>query len=161
MVPKILFEDNAVLVIDKPAGMVVNDAASVKDQTVQGWVAANFQFSIFNFQECRNGIVHRLDKETSGILLIAKTKEAFEELQRQFKEREVEKTYVALAHGRVEPGSGTISVSVGRLPWNRERFGVLPGGREAETRYKVTKVFAKLSASDKGQTEYFSLVEFY
>ncbi|HBL52466.1 MAG: hypothetical protein A3D24_01070 [Candidatus Blackburnbacteria bacterium RIFCSPHIGHO2_02_FULL_39_13] len=158
MVPKILFEDNAVLVIDKPAGMVVNDAASVKDQTVQGWVAANFQFSIFNFQECRNGIVHRLDKETSGILLIAKTKEAFEELQRQFKEREVEKTYVALAHGRVEPGSGTISVSVGRLPWNRERFGVLPGGREAETRYVVLSVKNKVTCKN---TEELSLLELY
>ena len=78
-----------------------------------------------------------------GLHVYFKNTQFREELQRQFKEREVEKTYVALAHGRVEPGSGTISVSVGRLPWNRERFGVLPGGKIAETRYEVLNYFKK------------------
>lgn len=158
MQPKVLFEDDSLLIIDKPSGMVVNNAVSVKGETVQGWIEKNFQFEIFNFQECRNGIVHRLDKETSGILLIAKTRLAFEELQRQFRDREVEKTYVALAHGKIEIRSGTISAPVGRLPWNRERFGVLPGGREAETRYRVIKL---LSHSDKKKIEELSLLELY
>lgn len=85
----------------------------------------------------RSGVVHRLDKETSGILLVAKTKEAFENLQAQFKERKVEKTYTALVHGLVEPKEGTVEATVGRLPWRRDRFGVLPGGRESKTDYEV------------------------
>ena len=85
----------------------------------------------------RAGIVHRLDKETSGILLIAKNPEVFESLQRQFKERLVKKVYVALAHGKIAPETGEINVPVGRLPWNRERFGIIPGGRESVTKYKV------------------------
>ncbi|OGY10989.1 MAG: hypothetical protein A3F61_02675 [Candidatus Blackburnbacteria bacterium RIFCSPHIGHO2_12_FULL_41_13b] len=164
MEPKILFEDNCLLVIDKPAGLVVNRADSVKEPTLQDWISkqytANSTQTDSDFVK-RNGIVHRIDKETSGVLLVAKTPEAFVELQRQFKEREIEKTYIALVHGKFEREQEVINASVGRLPWNRERFGILPGGREAETRYKVTKVFAKLSVSDKGQTEYFSLVEFY
>jgi 23S rRNA pseudouridine1911/1915/1917 synthase len=87
----------------------------------------------------RAGIVHRLDKETSGILLIAKNPESFIELQRQFKERIIKKTYIALVHGKVIPREGEINVPVGRLPWNRRQFGVVAGGREALTEYKVTR----------------------
>ncbi|MBM3209606.1 RluA family pseudouridine synthase [Candidatus Shapirobacteria bacterium] len=138
MEPKVVFEDEFILVLDKPAGMVVNRAETVAAKaTVQDWLEMNFQFSIFNFQSCRSGIVHRLDKETSGLLLVAKTSEAFENLQAQFKERKVKKRYLALVHGQVEPEAGEIKAPVGRLPWNRERFGVFPGGREAETRYKT------------------------
>lgn len=88
----------------------------------------------------RAGIVHRLDKETSGILLIAKTPEVFVDLQRQFKERKVEKTYIALVHGKVVPDEGEINVPVGRLSFNRKRFGVVAGGREASTQYKVLSI---------------------
>lgn len=165
MTPNILFEDAVVLVVDKPAGLVVNRAESVKEPTLQDWLISSQRTAHSEQLETdfvkRNGIVHRIDKETSGVLLIAKTPEAFIELQRQFKEREIEKTYIALVHGKFEREQGIINASVGRLPWNRERFGILPGGREAETRYKVKQVFARLSKSDKGQTEYFSLVEFY
>ena len=69
--------------------------------------------------------------------MIAKTKEAFYNLQKQFKERRVAKKYQALVHGKVEMGEGEIKAPVGRLPWRRNRFGVLPGGREAATEYKV------------------------
>lgn len=149
--------------------MVVNRAESVKGETVQEWIEHNFQFSprsdalFLNLQTDsdfvrRCGIVHRIDKETSGCLVIAKTPEAFAELQRQFKAREVEKTYLALVHGKVEPGSGVINAPVGRLPWNRERFGVLPGGRDSVTSYKVIEL---LSYLDKKFPETLSLVEFY
>jgi len=142
MEPKIIFEDNYLLVIDKPAGMVVNRAETTRgEKTVEDWLRQNFQFLIFNFQFLRSGIVHRLDKETSGLLVIAKTPEAFENLQRQFKERKVKKKYLALVHGKVIPKEGEIKAPVGRLPWNRERFGVIPGGREAVTRYRVLKRF--------------------
>ena len=117
-------------------------------------IILNFKFQISNFKLMRNGIVHRLDKETSGILLIAKTKASFEELQRQFKERIVHKTYIALVHGRVERGEvdGVIDAPVGRLPWRRDRFGVLPDGREAVTEYK--KIDDYVLENDK-----FSLLE--
>lgn len=160
--PKILYEDPSLLVINKPSGMVVNAAQTVKEEPVEDWIARNFQFPISNDQLRRNGVVHRLDKETSGVLLIAKTPEVFEELQRQFKAREVEKTYVALLHGHVSPEEGTINSPLGRLPWNRERFGVLAGGREAETRYKVIKYFSpQHPTSHIPLLISYSLVEFY
>ncbi len=143
MEPKIIFEDEEISVLDKPSGWITNDAETTKGQpTIQGWLRQNFTFPVFNFQELRNGIVHRLDKETSGILLVAKTKEAFRDLQRQFKDREVQKTYTALVHGSTLPQEGEISAPVGRLPWRRDRFGVLPGGREATTEYKVIESYA-------------------
>lgn len=136
MIIPILYEDDQLLIINKPPGIVVNRAQSVKEETVQDWVEEKL-----NLQIDRAGIVHRIDKETSGILLIAKTPESFLELQRQFKEREVKKTYLALVHGKLVPEEGEIRAPVGRLPWNPERFGVVPGGKEAMTRYKVYKYY--------------------
>lgn len=153
--PEIIFEDASLIVLDKPAGWITNSASTTSNQpVVQDWLAKNFQFSIFKFPELRNGIVHRLDKETSGLLLIAKTKDAFENLQSQFKERKVQKKYTALVHGEVEPKEGKIEISVGRLPWRRDRFGVLPGGREAETRYRVVSNFQFSISHEK-----FTLIE--
>lgn len=144
MKPEIIFEDSDLLVINKPSGWITNDAVSTQGKdTVQGWVNENFDFPIAKDREFRNGIVHRLDKETSGILLIAKTKESFSDLQRQFKERIVKKSYIALVHGEIKQKEGVIDVAVGRLPWNRERFGPLPGGREAVTKYKVLDLYKK------------------
>ncbi len=142
----ILYEDDSLLVINKPAGIVVNRAESVKGETVQDWVEQTYHI----FIEDRGGIVHRIDKETSGILLIAKTPEAFGELQRQFKERLVKKTYLAIVHGKLIPEEGEIRAPVGRLPWNRERFGIVVGGKEAVTKYKRVKTW-----------DSFSLVELY
>ena len=160
-----IFEDGEILVLDKPAGMIVNNSdTTVGERTVQEWVEKylkilnsksqilnkskisnsndqnSFEFRDSNFEFTnRAGIVHRLDKETSGILLAAKTKEAFENLQKQFKERKVKKTYIALVHGKIESKEGKINVPVGRLPWNRKRFGVMAEGREAVTRYKILR----------------------
>lgn len=135
--PKIIHEDENILVIDKPSGWITDSANTTNGQPViQEWVAENLQFSANNFQ-FRNGIVHRLDKETSGLLLLAKTESAFRELQRQFKERLVHKTYIALVHGEVKEKEGIIDAPVGRLPWRRDRFGVLSGGRDAVTKYEI------------------------
>ena len=142
--PEIIFEDGYLLVLDKPPGWIVNDAETVKNQpTVQSWLRKNFHREAgYSFSQLlRSGIVHRLDKETSGVLLVAKTLDSFENLQRQFKERRVKKTYIALVHGLVEEKEGIIEASVGRLPWRRDRFGVLPGGREAKTGYKTMKQY--------------------
>lgn len=155
MEPKVIHETDAFLVLDKPVGWVVNDADTVEHGlVVQRWLADHYNFETIHDREYRCGIVHRLDKETSGILLIAKTKSAFTELQRQFKERIVEKTYVALVHGIVAPEEGKIEAEVGRLPWRRDRFGVLPGGRDSLTYYKVLSHYT-LNAQP------YTLVEFY
>ncbi|KKQ75854.1 MAG: Pseudouridine synthase [Candidatus Woesebacteria bacterium GW2011_GWB1_38_5b] len=151
-IPQILFEDEYLMVIDKPSGWIVTDAATAKDQkTVQSWIAANLKFnseagySINNLKLYRNGIVHRLDKETSGCLIIAKTSHAFENLQQQFKERKIGKKYIALVHGRIEPKEGTVIAEVGRLPWRRDRFGIVAGGRGSETKYKVLQYFLQFT----------------
>lgn len=140
LTPKLIFEDESFFVFDKPSGWISDSAITTNGQPViQEWVSKNFKYETNDFEH-RNGIVHRLDKETSGILLVAKTGESFEELQRQFKERLVHKTYLALVHGRLENNEGTIDEAVGRLPWRRDRFGVLAGGREAVTDYKTLSV---------------------
>lgn len=145
---KVIFEDNDILVIDKPSGVIVNRADTTKNEfTVQDFLDKRDPLDQSQDKETdfykRHGIVHRIDKETSGILLIAKNIESFTNLQAQFKERKVSKTYIALVHGRVAQDEGDINVPVGRLPWNRKRFGVLAGGKEAVTHFKVIQKFNK------------------
>jgi 23S rRNA pseudouridine1911/1915/1917 synthase len=134
------------MVLSKPAGWVVNSATTTKAPVVQEWLENSSKFKVKSSKLERAGIVHRLDKETSGILVVAKTEAAMSELQRQFREREVEKEYLALVHGEVKNG-GRVVAEVGRLPWNRERFGVLAGGRGAVTEYEVVGKYKILSAS--------------
>lgn len=153
--PKIIFEDDSFFVVEKPSGWITNEADTTTTQpVVQTWIRENFDYPLKGDRELRDGIVHRLDKETSGLLLIAKTKEAFEKLQAEFKNREVSKTYTALLHGKVEPLEGRIEATVGRLPWRRDRFGVMAGGRESVTEYKVIKFYP----GDRGG---YSLTEFH
>ena len=146
--PEIVFEDDSLLAVVKPFGMIVNRAdTSRHEYTLQDWAISNIKYKIpkiKNIEESdfmkRSGIVHRLDKETSGILLIAKKENVFKEIQRQFKERGVEKTYTALCHGQLM-SDGSVSVPVGRLPWNRMRFGVVPEGRSATTDFRPEGIF--------------------
>lgn len=160
MEPNIIFEDDDLLVLDKPAGITVNKSdTTVGEETVQDWVEKNYHSEINSVPEetdfrKRAGIVHRLDKETSGILLTAKNEASFIDLQSQFKERKVKKTYIALAHGKLPEDLGEIKVPVGRLPWNRKRFGVMAGGREAVTKYKVISKYLL-------KNETLSLLELY
>lgn len=158
----ILYEDDVLLVINKPPGVVVNNAQSVEGETIQDW--AHFHLRLPETNEApqvnpddylsRAGIVHRIDKETSGCLVIAKNAASFAALQQQFKERTIKKTYLAIVHGNLVPEKGEIRAPVGRLPWNRERFGILPGGKDAVTLYQV----AKTGSSHK---TIISLVELY
>lgn len=142
--PTILFETSDLIVIDKPAGWIVNSAQTTQGQPViEEWLAKNFDYQIFSYPDLRHGIVHRLDKDTSGCLIVAKNQKSFVLLQNQFKERKVHKTYVALAHGKLKETKGDILASVGRLPWRRDRFGVLSGGRDAKTSYKLIKQYQK------------------
>lgn len=133
--PVIIFENENYLILDKPAGWVVNSATTVKNGfIIQEWLKDNFDYEIAKSFDKRSGIVHRLDKDTSGILIVAKTNRYFEYLQGEFKSRKISKEYIALVHGITE-SEGKIIKTVGRLPWNRERFGVMPGGRDAQTDY--------------------------
>jgi 23S rRNA pseudouridine1911/1915/1917 synthase len=151
--PEIIYEDKSLLILNKPSGWIVNYASTTGNTpVVQKWLE-KLEYPLAKKTEFRSGIVHRLDKETSGLMIVAKTKTAFRKLQKQFKDREVNKTYLALLHGMLEPKKGNVDAPVGRLPWNRERFGVLPGGRKAVTDYKVVTYYKK----DK----HFSMVEFY
>lgn len=138
--PEVIFRNDEYVVINKPSGWIVNRATSAKPPIIQDWVEE--ELDIESGVE-RSGIVHRLDKETSGALVIAKTASAFEHLQKEFKERRVGKQYLALVHGVFTEKEGEISAQIGRLPWNRERFGVLAGGREADTKYKVEEEYQK------------------
>ncbi len=166
----ILFEDEELMVIDKPAGITVNRAETTRgDITVQDFaeehIGITYQASTTKYGDKdwkpedefyqRGGVVHRLDKETSGVLILAKNPSAFQILQTQFKERTVKKVYKALAHGKV-PIEGEISVPVGRLPWNKKQFGILPGGRESKTLYKVLSYY-----QNQKTKETLSLVELY
>lgn len=139
----IIFENKNLLVINKPSGVVVNRSETTNGDTLQDLIEDKIEFDGEEDPEFldRSGIVHRLDKETSGCLIIAKNSKSFRLLQAQFKERRVEKEYVALSHGEITPSNGEINVSVGRLPWNRKRFGVLAGGREAQTFYETISYF--------------------
>lgn len=168
---KVVYEDDDLLVIDKPAGVVVNRAESVKGETIQDWMENNnsgfFKICSVNLSQLtdeervfcqRSGIVHRIDKETSGLLIIAKNAKSFIQLQKQFKDRIVHKKYTTLTHGKIVPDAGEVNAPVGRLPWNRERFGVFAGGREAQSEYKVVNYYKK---TEKGKTEDFTLVEVF
>lgn len=133
----LIFEDSAVLAINKPSGLVVDRAATVKGRTLQDWVEA---FRPENRRLERSGIVHRLDKDTSGVILAAKTAAAFKNLQAQFKNRLVEKTYWALVYGRMKKRSGVIDGPIARDPKNRMRFAVVwAAGRPAETKWQVLR----------------------
>ena len=135
--PKIIHEDKYLLILEKPAGWIVNKAQTTKGQpVVQEWLEG-MDFPLATDETERSGIVHRLDKETSGVLIVAKDKETLSFLQKQFKERSVKKKYLALVHGELVPSEGSIDVTVGRLSWDRKKFGVVPGGRESYTDYKV------------------------
>lgn len=153
MEPTVIFQDSDILILNKPAGWIVNEADTTTHQPViQSFLSEHFDYPIAKSRELRSGVVHRLDKETSGILIVAKNKNAFNSLQAEFKERKINKTYLALVHGGLEPKGGEVSVPVGRLPWRRDRFGILPGGRDSSTQYALKAYYQKDGAI-------FSLVE--
>ena len=170
MEAKIVYEDQAILVIDKPAGLVVNRAESVKEKTLQDWIEdylkiRNSKFEIRNSAENyffqRSGIVHRLDKETSGVMIVAKTQYALENLQLQFRMRAINKFYRVLVHGRMSPREGSIALPLARNPRDRERFAVSATGRKAVTGWKVQRYFDAVLKPDvdTGSYQGFSLLE--
>ncbi len=138
----ILFEDEAMLVINKPAGVVVHPGAGNYAGTVVNALIGRYPDMVtrFDCSDSRPGIVHRLDKETSGVLVIAKTPEAQFKLSRSFAERETAKTYLALLCGIPAKRSLEISTLIGRHPVNRQKMAVVErNGKTAISRYTVVK----------------------
>lgn len=133
----IIYQDDDVIVVDKPSGLTVHPAPGHPSGTlVNALLAVAPQLAELR-QTMRPGIVHRLDKDTSGLLVVAKSERARASLTRQLKEREVRKTYLALVHGVPQAPRGTIEAPIGRHPRNRKKMAVVAGGREAETKYRV------------------------
>lgn len=119
---EIFFEDEYLLVLNKPPGLVVHPAAGhAQDTLVNALVAHSKEFAM-KFGEVRPGIVHRLDKDTSGIMVVAKTDAVQEALSQQFKDRTIHRHYLAVVNGVIKPGSGTIKSFLARHPTDRKRF---------------------------------------
>ncbi|MGH6719110.1 MAG: RluA family pseudouridine synthase [Alphaproteobacteria bacterium] len=137
----IVYEDEHLLVIDKPAGMTVHPGAGRSTGTLVHAVLAHCPDLPGIGGEQRPGIVHRLDKDTSGLLVVAKTEEALRALQTQIQTRHARREYIALVHGRVTHPHGTIDAPIGRDPRHRTRMAVVASGRRAQTHYRVTEVF--------------------
>lgn len=156
----IVFEDEYLAVINKPAGMVVHPGAGVQNGTLANAISFHFGFGILDFglendeqskiQDLKSkiGLVHRLDKDTSGLIVVAKSDEIHEALSEQFRERTVYKSYVALVHGQIDKNSGKIEVPIGRNKHNRLRMKIDTNGRTALTLWSVRKRYDKFTLLD-------------
>jgi len=174
---EILFENKNILIINKPAGLVVHSDGKTDEPTVVDWILKNYpeingvgenMFVKNNdgveIELNRPGIVHRIDRDTSGCLVIARTQESFEHLKQQFKNRKIEKTYHALVYGWPKSETGVINAPIGRS--NRD-FRMKQAGehargqlRDAETEYTVLEYFEDHNKNDKqGKFEKYALVE--
>ena len=145
----VLYEDASMIAIDKPPGMVVHPAPGARRGTVVHALLHHVRELGAVGPSERPGIVHRLDKDTSGVLLVARTTEALEALARQFRSRTIEKRYVALVHGTVRAQRGTIDRPIGRDPRERKRMSVRSArGRGAVTHWVVRERFAGATLLD-------------
>jgi 23S rRNA pseudouridine1911/1915/1917 synthase len=145
---EIVYEDETLVVVNKPAGLVVHPAAGIHSGTLANALAYHFQQLPDSGAGVRPGIVHRLDRDTSGLLVVAKTEAALEHLSDQFRDRTVFKSYVALVHGRVNTDSGRIDQPLARDASNRTRMAVVRGGRSALSLYRVRQRFNRFTVLD-------------
>lgn len=142
----VLFEDEAIIILDKPAGLVVHEASGHKGETlVSVLLAQRPQLATAGMDPRRPGIVHRLDRDTTGVLALAKSPESLSALQRQFRRREVTKQYLALVYGSPAPSRAAIEAPIQRDETNRARMAVSPEGRFARTEYEVLERFKDAS----------------
>ena len=164
---EVVYEDDELVVVNKPSGLVVHPAAGISGGTLANALAyrfhqlrnadfglriekaeANPQPEIRIPQYPRPGIVHRLDRDTSGLVVVAKTEAAHENLADQFRAREVFKSYLALVHGRVAEQSGSVDQPIARDPRNRTRMAVVRGGRPSLSLYRVRRPFDRFTLLD-------------
>jgi 23S rRNA pseudouridine1911/1915/1917 synthase len=151
----VVYEDDDLLVINKPAGMVVHPAHGHEHGTLVNALLARYpDLAALAESETdsadRPGIVHRLDRDTSGLIMVARTPQALRRLQQQFKARTVEKTYLALVFGRPEAIEGIIDVPLGRDPRFRQKMAPRADGKPARTHYRVLEDFEQYSLLEIG-----------
>lgn len=141
---EIIYEDNDIIVVNKPKGMVVHPANGNPDGTLVNAIMAICKDSLSGIGgEIRPGIVHRLDKDTSGLLIVAKNDKAHVNMSEQIKNHEVKKTYIALVRGVVKENEATIDMPIGRSNSDRKKMAVTKNGRNAITHIKVLKRYEK------------------
>ena len=141
---EIIYEDKDIIVVNKPKGMVVHPANGNPDGTLVNAIMAICKDSLSGIGgEIRPGIVHRIDKDTSGILIIAKNDKAHINLSEQIKNHEVQKTYTAMVRGIVKENEATINMPIGRSTKDRKKMAVTKNGKEAITHFKVIQRFSK------------------
>ncbi len=132
----VVHEDESIIVVDKPAGLVVHPTPAQCDGTLLNALLDRCP-GLPDDPSMRRGIVHRIDKDTSGLLVVAKTESAYADLTTQLRQRAFHKMYLALVRGRIEPCRATIESPIARDPANRQRMAVVEGGREAISQYRV------------------------
>ena len=137
----IVFDDDDIVVVDKPAGVAAHPSLGWDGPTVLGALAAaGYRIATTGAPE-RQGVVHRLDVGTSGLMVVAKSERAYVALKRAFKEREVEKIYHAVVQGHPDPLAGTIDAPIGRHPSHSWKFAVVPTGKDSVTHYETLEAF--------------------
>jgi len=136
---QIVYEDNDILVINKPPGMTTHPSPGQTKHTLVNAILSHYPHLADLGDTLRPGIVHRLDKDTSGLIIIAKNTKAQLNLISQFKERTVQKTYLALVQGHLTPEEGVIEANIGRHPGDRKRMAVVASGNPARSAYKVLR----------------------
>ena len=145
---KILYEDKDLIVLNKPSGLVVHPGAGQQNQTLVDFLIKKYGKNLSNLSGIdRPGIVHRLDKDTSGLLIIAKNNKIHKLLQEKFKKREINRLYLAVIWGLLKKNSGSFTMNIGRNPKNRKKFSIFKiGGKSAITKYKVKKNFSNVAS---------------
>ncbi|WP_312678184.1 RluA family pseudouridine synthase [Microbacterium sp.] len=141
----IVHDDDDIVVVDKPAGVAAHPSVGWEGPTVLGALAAaGFRIATTGAPE-RQGVVHRLDVGTSGLMVVAKSERAYTALKRAFKEREVDKIYHAVVQGHPDPLAGTIDAPIGRHPSHSWKFAVTPDGKDSITHYETLEAFPRAS----------------
>ena len=137
----IVFDDDEIVVVDKPSGVAAHPSVGWEGPTVLGALAAGgYRIATTGAAE-RQGVVHRLDVGTSGLMVVAKTERSYTALKRAFKEREVDKIYHAVVQGHPDPLAGTIDAPIGRHPTHSWKFAVTPTGKDSVTHYETLEAF--------------------
>ncbi|WP_454119190.1 RluA family pseudouridine synthase [Microbacterium lacticum] len=141
----IVYDDDDIVVVDKPAGVAAHPSVGWEGPTVLGALAAaGYRIATTGAAE-RQGVVHRLDVGTSGLMVVAKSERAYTALKRAFKEREVDKIYHAVVQGHPDPLAGTIDAPIGRHPSHSWKFAVTPDGKDSITHYETLEAFPAAS----------------
>lgn len=144
---EVVHEDESVIVVDKPAGVVVHPGSGRTSGTLAAGLLDRYPELDGVGAADRWGLVHRLDKDTSGVIVVARTSEAFDQLSAELRRREVERVYVALVEGRMSAPTGTVDAPIGRDPSRPTRRAVVPGGKHARTHYEVVRYYEESEVS--------------